>query len=682
MSGPTEQHVTCVETVDFPLSDGTKLRQLTLSNAAQRPITLGPTGLENLRKALTQAHEDAVVGKIAALAITGNERYFLAGADLTVMEQIADGQHAAELGRTGHAVFALLADLPIPTFAFISGAALGGGLELALHADYRLIASGKAPLALPEVSLGIIPGWGGCWLLPRLIGIEAAIEVIVSNPLRNNRKLRPEQAQQLGLVDKIIVADDFPAAARQWASQILSGAIEIQRRSPDTHEAWQAALQAAQRMVEARIGQAAPAPYRALDLLNEARESTREAGYAREDAALAELIMSPEFKASLYAFNLVNRAGKNTLAAAQADPLPIMRAGVVGAGLMASQLARVLAEHLQIDVVMRDLDAARVASGVQAIEHDLERDVAAERLSAEQAAEIRHRIHGTIELEDFRDCQLVIEAVTEKMEVKREVFSELATIVSRTAVLATNTSALSITEMAAHLDHPERVIGLHFFNPVQRMPLVEIVKTGATSQVTVATALSVVQSLRKSGVVVADAPGFVVNRILLRFLAEIFAIADQGTELETVENGVRNMGLPMSPFALLDLVGPAVAEYVLETLHENLGPRYYLSQGLHQVVEQNISVFDAKTKELNPGFRAAFATRTSEPSSPISEAEVLSRVQQALGDEVQRMLSEKIVKDAPAIDLCMILGAGWPLFLGGITPYLRRTGHLEMEQAY
>lgn len=684
MSAPTEQHVTQVSTADFPLPTGGVLAQLTLGTDSNRPLTLGPAGMKNLRKALSDATERSRRGEIQALAVTGTAPYFLAGADLRVMGEITSREQALELGSLGHEVFSLLADLPIPTFAFISGAALGGGLELALHADYRVIVDAAAPVALPEVALGIVPGWGGCWQLPRLIGVENALEVIVSNPLRNNRQLRPDRALEMGIVDAVLAAADFPERAREWAGRVLAGEITITRAEEGLEPNWQRLVERARDAVDSQLHGAAPAPYRALELLAAAQQSTRAEGYAAENTALGDLLLTDEFRASLYAFNLVNRA-RSARKSPQGEPARLpLRAGVVGAGLMATQLARVIAENLEIDVVIRDLDSERIAAGLGALQSDLQRDVAAGRLDAARAQEIQARVHGTTRLEDYSDCQLVIEAVTEKLDVKRAVFRELETVLSSDAILATNTSALSVEQMARGLNNPERVIGLHFFNPVARMPLVEIVRAPQTSDATVAGAHALVQGLRKSGVVVADAPGFVVNRLLLRFLAELFSAADQGVPLQTVEEAVQPLGLPMSPLALLNLVGPAVANYVLTALHEGLGPRYRLSAGLERIASENLPVLNESggpAPETTAAFTAPDSDRAAATSGSEAAAEVLARVQDALGDEVSHMLADGVVEGREDIDLCMILGAGWPLFLGGLTPYLERVGALPDSAA-
>src|SRR5690625_1376509 len=275
MSAVSEQHATTVEAADFPLPADGLLAQLTLTNNSKRPTTLGPQGLENLRSALERATQRARAGEIHAVAITGTEPWFLAGADLEIMGKVSAREQAKELARAGHDTFQLLADMPVPTFAFISGAALGGGLELALHADYRVITDGKAPLALPEVSLGIIPGWGGCWRLPRLIGIEAAIEVIVTNPLRNNRQLRPLQAADLSIVDAVLPAADFPRQARGWAGQVMAGEIKPVRRDLQPQQSWEDAIAKARPRGDARRPRAAPAPYRRPDPPAQAARPTR-----------------------------------------------------------------------------------------------------------------------------------------------------------------------------------------------------------------------------------------------------------------------------------------------------------------------------------------------------------------------------------------------------------------------
>lgn len=680
MPFPREQHPAQFETIVHRVVDDHRLAVVTIhSGSPNRPATLGPEGLLELHKVVTDLHQRANNGELEAVAFIGADGWFVAGADLSVMGEISSRSDAFVLASRGHEVFTAVANLPVPTFALISGPVLGGGLELAIHCDYRVLRDGKAPVALPEVSLGIVPGWGGCWRLPRLIGVDAALEVIISNPLRNNRQLRPSDAYRRNIVDDVLPAEEFTQAAFTWVGQVLDGSVTVEERSVDLSNsaAWEQSVQQVREQVQATLGDAVYAPYRALDLIEQARHASQRDGYAAEDAALADLLVTDEFRSSLYAFSLVN-SRKKPAHLATPKPPEITSVGVVGAGLMANQLALVLAQHLRIPVLMRDLDQERVDAGLAATRSSVSKLVQRGRLSEQDGDALNALITGTTELDDFADCDLVIEAVTEQLAVKKQVFAELEDVVSAQTILATNTSALSIADMSEDLKHPERVLGLHFFNPVASMPLVEVVQTAHTSEETVATGVQVVHDLGKTPVVVADAPGFVVNRLLLRFLAEVLAAAEGGVELQKVIDAVRPLGLPMDPFTLLDLVGPAVANHVLVTLHEELGARYELSPGLLKIVEDQGSFMrrgDDGSVELDPKSVSAFPAR-SDAESPDG---VFEQVQAALGDEVNRMLLDNVVDSAADIDLCMILGAGWPLHLGGITPYLRRVGALREE---
>src|SRR5690625_1302347 len=555
MPFPPEQNPAHFETIIHRVVEDQRLAVVTIhSGSPKRPATLGPEGLLELHRTVTDLHDRARKGELEAVAFIGADGWFVAGADLSVMGEITTRSDAFILAARGHEVFAAIAELPVPTFALISGPVLGGGLELALHCDYRVIREGKTPLALPEVSLGIVPGWGGCWRLPRLIGVEAALEVIISNPLRNNRQLRPADARRLKIVDDVLPADEFTQSAFNWVAEVLDGNLNVDRADVDLDDAnaWSEAVNLAREKVASSVGSAVSAPYRALDLIEGARTASQQEGYAAEDAALADLLIADEFQWSLYAFNLVNSRKKPAHSPSE-EPREITSIGVVGAGLMASQLALVMAQHLRVPVVMRDLDQDRVDSGLSAVRSSVAKLVDRGRLSDDDAPGLNRLVTGTTELSDFADCDLVIEAVTEQLAVKQQVFAELEDVVGADTILATNTSALSIAEMSSGLEHPEQVIGLHFFNPVASMPLVEVVQTSHTDGGTVASGVQLVHGLRKTPVVVADAPGFVVNRLLLRFLAEVLSAAQQGVGLERIVDALEPLGLPMDPFTLIDL---------------------------------------------------------------------------------------------------------------------------------
>lgn len=347
------------------------------------------------------------------------------------------------------------------------------------------------------------------------------------------------------------------------------------------------------------------------------------------------------------------------------------KVGIVGAGLMASQLALLFARRLQVPVVLTDLDQSRVDKGVGYVHTQIEKAVSKGRMDKGTAAKLYGLVSGSVDKSVFADADFVIEAVFEDLGVKKQVWAELEKIVAPEAVLATNTSSLSITEMAADLEHPERVVGFHFFNPVAVLPLLEIVRGERTDDATLATAFAVGKQLKKSSVLVKDAPAFVVNRLLTRFLGTVFAAVDAGTPLDVADSALDPLGLPMRPLALLQLVGPAVAYHVGGTLHEAFPERFTVSENLKRIADsgQPIVVDDQVNEEV--------AKLLVVGDQPLTAEQVRQNALDALAQEIGLMLDEGVVAEAQDIDLCMILGAGWPFHLGGVTPYLDRTGTSE-----
>ncbi|WP_159620791.1 3-hydroxyacyl-CoA dehydrogenase NAD-binding domain-containing protein [Ruania rhizosphaerae] len=664
---------------DVQLEDLGVLALITLDNGAgpRKPNTLGPQGLDELRAALTVLTQRARDGEIVAVAVTGKQFHFAAGADLHGAAGVTDRASARAIAEAGHETFARLLDMPVPTFAFIGGVALGGGLELALSCHYRTTSAAVRGIGLPEVFLGLVPGWGGTFLLPQLIGMERALRVIVENPLRQNTQLTGPDAERLGIVDAVLEPADFLSESLRWAAQVIRGDLVPERYPGDEPESARALVSSARIEVEARLHGAAPSPGRALDLLSLAADGDRHASVEAENEALTDLITSPEFEASVYAFDLTTRRAKNPVGAPDADlARPVRSIGIAGAGLMASQLALLFARRMQVPVVMRDLDDVRADRGLQFVADEVQKLVTKGRLAAAEGNRIRSLVTSTTELADLAGADLVIEAVFEELEVKRHVFAELETVLSPETILATNTSALSVSAMAAGLQHPERVVGLHFFNPVAQMPLVEVVRADRTDDSAYATAFAVAAACRKSAVAVADAPGFVVNRLLVRLLAEVLGSLEDGTEVTTADRALWPLGLPMGPFQLLQLVGPAVAGHVLDTLRENLGSRYPTSPGLQAMIADGARFveFESRPTAASPvdiSIARYFGSRSERGGQ--DEAGLLRRVRDALAEEVDHMLADGVVAEAADIDLAMLLGAGWPFHLGGITPYLRRT---------
>ncbi|WBB57139.1 3-hydroxyacyl-CoA dehydrogenase NAD-binding domain-containing protein [Verrucosispora sp. WMMD573] len=642
---------------------------ITLDNGFDhtKPNTFGPGGLTSLDEAISAA----LAADPAFIAVTGKPYIFCVGADITGLPQLADRAQALEIGRLGHRVFARLKDSSVPTFAFVNGAAMGGGLELALHCHYRTLSAGATALALPEVSLGLIPGWGGTQLLPNLIGIPAATQVIIQNPLMQNKMLKPKQAAELGIADVLLEPADFLERSLEWAAGVVRGQVEVTRPEVDK-DMWAGVLYFARQTLDQRLHGAVPAAYQALDLLETAKDADFATGTAAEDEALADLVFSEELRSGLYAFDLVQRRAKRPAGAPDKGlARPVTKVGIVGAGLMASQLALLFARRLQVPVVLTDLDQARVDKGVAYVHTQIEKAVSKGRMDKGTAAKLYGLVSGSVDKSVFTDADFVIEAVFEDLNVKKQVWAELEKVVKPEAVLATNTSSLSIIEMAAELEHPERVVGFHFFNPVAVLPLLEIVRGERTDDATLATAFAVGKQLKKSSVLVKDAPAFVVNRLLTRFLGTVFAAVDAGTPLEVANRALDPLGLPMRPLALLQLVGPAVAYHVGGTLHAAFPDRFGVSENLKRIADsgQPIVVDD----EIN----AEVAKLLVVGDQPLTEEQVRQNALDALAQEIRLMLDEGVVAEAQDIDLCMILGAGWPFHLGGVTPYLDRTGTSE-----
>ncbi|POM22927.1 Fatty acid oxidation complex subunit alpha [Actinomadura rubteroloni] len=661
-----------VRDVELPFGAGT-LALITLDNGFDhtKPSTFGPRGLLALNDALDQieARDDLV-----AVGVTGKPFIFAVGADLNGVPSVRDKDEARLVARLGHDVFRRLGELSVPSFAYYNGAAMGGGVEIGLHCTYRTISAGVPAFALPEAFLGLVPGWGGTYLLPNLIGAEKAIKVVIDNPLAQNRMLRGKQAHELGIADAIFESADFLEESLTWTARVLKGEIEVTRPEVDKGKAWDDAVALARWNLDGKLHGAAPSYVRAIELIAAAKDRSRDEGFAAEDEALADLIMSDELRAGLYAFDLTQkRAKKPAGAPAKELARKVTKVGVVGAGLMASQLALLFARRLEVPVVLTDLDQERLDKGVGYAHGEIDKLLAKGRVSADKANRLKALITGSLTKDAFADADFVIEAVFEEMSVKQKVFAEVEEHVSPECVLATNTSSLSVSEMAAKLAHPERVVGFHFFNPVAVLPLLEIVRGERTDDAALATAFAVGKQLKKSSVLVKDAPAFVVNRILLRLMAEIIQTVDEGTPIDVAERAAAPLGLPMPPFVLMGLVGPAIALHVNETLHGKFPERFPLSEKFAKFVAAGKRGVYQPDFTLDPEAVALFGGGTN----PSTEEQVLERALNGLAEEIRIMLDEGVVAAPEDIDLCMILGAGWPFHLGGITPYLDRAGIAE-----
>ncbi|MGY0057615.1 3-hydroxyacyl-CoA dehydrogenase NAD-binding domain-containing protein [Streptomyces sp. LZ34] len=672
----TQAHV---RHLDLPQGAG-RFALITLDNGLDhtKPTTFGPASLANLNAALDQVEKEAAEGEIVGVGVTGKPFIFAVGADLKGVELLKRHPHALAIGKGGHDVFKRLAGLAVPTFAYYNGAAMGGGVEVGLHCAYRTVSAALPAFSLPEVFLGLVPGWGGCTLLPNLIGADRAVTVIIENSLNQNRQLKGKQVYELGIADALFEGADFLEQSLIWTASVLRGEVEVVRPEVDRGEAWDAAVERGRAIADSKVHGAAPAAYRALDIIAAAKNGDLGQGFDSEDIALADLIMGGELRSGIYAFNLVQKRAKRPAGAPDKSlARPVTKVGVVGAGLMASQLALLFARRLEVPVVLTDIDQERVDKGVGYVHDEIDKLLLKGRVNQDKANRLKAAVTGSLDkAAAFSDADFVIEAVFEEMGVKQQVFAEVEAVVPEHAILATNTSSLSVSEMAAKLQHPERVVGFHFFNPVAILPLLEIVRGEKTDDASLATAFGVAKKLKKTAVLVKDAPAFVVNRILTRFMGEIQNVIDEGTPVDVAERAVEPLGLPMSPLVLLELVGPAIGLHVSETLHGAFPDRFTVSENLRRVVEagkRGFYVHDSGKPELDPEVAALL----EQGDSVLTEEQVRTRVLETVAQEIGLMLDEGVVAEAQDIDLCLITGAGWPFHLGGITPYLDREGISE-----
>jgi 3-hydroxyacyl-CoA dehydrogenase/enoyl-CoA hydratase/carnithine racemase len=665
---------------DVQLPSGRVLALITLDNGHDhtRPNTLGPHTLVEFAERLDEQKARADRGEIHGVAVTGKPYYLAAGADLSKVQEIKDRATGRLIGELGHYALGKLDELGVPSFVFINGLALGGGLEVALNANYRTISSAAPAVALPEVFIGLIPGWGGAYLLPNLIGIKNALKVVVENPLKQNRMLKAQDVLELGIADVMFDSPRFLEESLSWADQVLGGLKVKRKHEPSAIERatiWGPAVNIARGMVEQKLGKVPLSPYLALDLLAAAKSGTKHEAFAREDAAIEELIASDQFRASIYAFNLVQKHAKKPSGAPdKALAKPVTKVGVIGAGLMASQFALLFLRRLEVPVVITDVTQERIDKGIAYILEELDKLVDKGRLDPDDRNRYAANISGSLDYAAFADCDWVIEAVFEELKIKQEVFASLEQVVSPDCILATNTSSLSVSEIASALEKPDRLVGFHFFNPVAVMPLVEVVRAKASSDEALATAMEVAKRLKKTAVITADAAGFVVNRLLGYLLGEAMRAVDEGASFERVAAAIAPLGLPMNPFDLLELVGLKVGAHVLDSMHAFNPERFYASENLHRLAEYG-KLIERDGKGNIKGYdRKAIAIVGNSADGGRSAEAIFESVNLGLAREVKLMLEEGVVHSAQDIDLCMIMGAGWPFHLGGLTPYLDRSG--------
>src|ERR1051326_1652546 len=535
-----------------------------------------------------------------AVIISGKESVFIAGADIRLIEKIDTPEKAVELSREGHQFLKQIAEFKVPVIVAIRGACAGGGCELALACHYRIASdSPKTQIGLPEVQLGIIPGWGGCVRMPRLIGLRAALDYILKAGL-----LPAVVARKRGLVDEVVPEAILRDYARKTALKLAKAGKPA--RSSFVENTWPVRAlicSQARRMTLARTRGNYPSPMKAIDVVEQGLGLSVDEACELEARKFSEVAVTPESKNLIRVFFLREENKKLTVDAwfpkDQASPTKlarIQRVGVIGAGVMGSGIAQWCSAR-GFEVRLRDVKPEFVAKGIQNIARLYQEGVQRRKLTPREAQRAMARITATTDWTGFESCDLIIEAVIEDMKIKRPVFEQLSNLLRPDAILATNTSAIPIHEIAACTTNPERVVGIHFFNPVSRMPLVEMILGPGTARAAAETSLAFVKSLGKQIILCKDSPGFLVNRILLPYLNTAGHVLMEGNAVKTIDDAMLDFGMPMGPLRLIDEVGVDVSYHVAFELANYFGDRMKVAEVLLRMNEAGL-----KGKKGGKGF--------------------------------------------------------------------------------
>jgi len=646
-----------------------------------RPVNvLTEMAMRGLGDALDEARAAAREGKIDALVIrSGKPDSFIAGADIDAIAGLEDPGEAEAKIRMGQAIFNDLESLPVTTVAAVHGACVGGGLELALACDHRVLSDGaKTTLQFSEVMLGLLPAWGGTTRLPRLVGLQASLDMLLTG-----RKTRARKAKKIGLATELLPADLFGPKVETYVRDLVDRRPEhaegrlkhLVRVAKRSWPARKAILAIARKKVLETTGGHYPAPLRILKILDDHFVGPPEESLAAEARAAAELIVSPVCKNLLHVYHLREAARKGlTTVDAEASPREVRELGVLGAGVMGGGIAQLAAQN-GVRVYMKDIRHEAVTSGLQHARSLFDRAVGRRRMARREAAQHMELIAGGLEYHGLRAADVVVEAVVERMAVKQQVLRETEQHVAATCVLATNTSSLSVDGMAEALEHPDRFCGMHFFNPVDRMPLVEVVRGAATSDRAVATVYAFALALGKVPVVVRDGPGFLVNRILGPYLNEAGFLLGDGAAIDQIDRVAKEFGMPMGPLRLIDEIGIDVSGHAGAALHEALGDRMCPSPTLtalgntDRLGRKGGAGFYKYEKGREKGVDESIYELLGSVVPPLrefDETQVRTRLLFPMVNEAARLLDEGIVATAADVDLAMIMGTGFPPFRGGL----------------
>lgn len=670
-----------VPDLQLEIQDG--LAILTFDRPDSKVNLLTRQAMLRLDELLDSIEAAAGRGEVKALLIrSAKHRNFIAGAKIEELAAIESAAEGAEMSRRGQQILSRLEQLPLPTVAAVDGACVGGGLELVLACDLRLASDHpRTGFRFPEIQIGILPGLGGTVRTPRLIGLRPALDLILSA-----KQLSAKRALKLGLVDRVYEAERFDKAAGAFAKKLAgSGKKPVPRRRSfiaraitESPPARWLILRFTRRVLAARTKGHYPALPTALEITVAGLNISPERAYAQEAEAFGALSVTPECKNLIAVYQLTETARKRAPAG---EPAKVRRAGVVGAGLMGAGIAELFA-YQNIPVRVVDLDRERVDAGLQRARGLLEKAAGRSRWSDDELQERLDCLKGGSNYEGFERANVVVEAVLELMDVKRKVFKTIEENVHEKTLIASNTSALSISELQRSMGHPERSCGLHFFNPPHRMPLVEVVRGEQTSDDTLATAFELAVHLGKTPVIVKDSPGFVVNRVLAAYLTEAGYLLQAGMSIERIDRAMSRFGMPVGPLRLLDEIGFDVVAEVSQTMVNGFGERFAPAPVMGKVLAAGLSgrkgglgfyrYSEKEVEGVNPEIEELL--RREAAGSPPGSAAAEERMVFSMINEAARILDDHVVDSPGAVDVAMIMGTGFPPFRGGLLRYADSIG--------
>jgi 3-hydroxyacyl-CoA dehydrogenase/enoyl-CoA hydratase/3-hydroxybutyryl-CoA epimerase len=615
----------------------------------------------------------------AVVIASRKEDSFVAGADVKALQTMEKPHETEQLSRKGHGVLRRVRRTDLPIVAAIHGPALGGGLELALAADYR-IATDEDPtrMALPEVNLGLVPGGGGTQFLPRLVGLQQALPMLLTG-----KSAYPSKAERIGLVDVLTHRDGLLHAAKEAARELADGEIELDRGPKRVSERLLESNTVSRRLIynraESRVVNDTkgnyPAPFRILGCVRTGLEKGLEAGFEAEAEAFGELSATEESKQLVFLFFAKQEAEKNPFDDAEARD--VRRMGVLGGGLMGAGIAQISAED-DMDVLLKDQDIERAADARETVWQNLTRDVEKGIHSHFERDVIAERVVPVADYAPFGSADLVIEAVPEDLDIKHGVLKELTEELPDDAIIASNTSALPITQIAEPLPRPERVLGMHYFSPVPSIPLMEVIRTDATSDEALATACEVGLRQGKTLIVVNDGPGFYTTRILALFMNEAMLLLEEGAKIDQVDEALEQFGFPMGPYELLDLVGLDTASKITDVLSKLFEERNVTTSAaadklvehdlLGQKTERGFYEYEpqeGKRPEKQDVNKSAYRFFGGSDRTRINAELIQQRLALTMVNEAVRCLEDGVLRSARDGDVGAVFGLGFPPFRGG-----------------